>query len=190
MLIKKVELVKTAFKPGDYPEPVKREVAFAGRSNVGKSTLLNTLFQRKLAHTSSKPGKTRSINFYLVNSKYYFVDLPGYGFASASKQELARWKELIEDYFSTRDNLNLVTILMDSRHPMQKNDYKMLEWIKDYSIPFIVVLTKTDKLSGNELKKMIQIYEKELKLWCSPPIIPFSAKTRRGLNDLLKILIP
>ncbi|AKI97339.1 ribosome biogenesis GTP-binding protein YihA/YsxC [Kosmotoga pacifica] len=189
MLIRSVELYKTVFEPGEYPEPKEREIAFAGRSNVGKSTLLNTIFRRELAHISSKPGKTRSVNFYLVNSKYFFVDLPGYGYAKASHQEIKRWQSLITDYFKSRPNLNLVVLLLDSRHNLQKKDIEMLQWLQYYSIPFVAVLTKSDKLSGNQLTKMVNNFKKELESWGSPPIIPVSAKTRKGISELLNVIL-
>ncbi|OAA29178.1 GTP-binding protein [Kosmotoga arenicorallina S304] len=188
MLIKSVELYKTVFKPGDYPEPKEREIAFVGRSNVGKSTLLNAIFRRGLAHTSSTPGKTRSVNFYLINSKHFFVDLPGYGYAKASHQEIKRWQALITDYFKSRPNLNLIALLLDSRHNLQKKDLEMLQWIQYYSIPFVAVLTKTDKLSGNQLSKMLNSFRKELETWGSPLIVPVSAKTRKGISELINIL--
>jgi len=189
VLIKSVELYKTAFKPGDYPEPKGREIAFAGRSNVGKSTLLNAIFRRRLAHTSSTPGKTRSVNFYLINSKHFFVDLPGYGYAKASHQEIKRWQALITDYFESRPHLNLVVLLLDSRHNLQKKDLEMLQWLQYYSIPFVAVLTKADKLSGNQLTKMVNSFKEELGPWGSPLIFPVSAKTRKGISELLNILL-
>ncbi len=187
--IKSVKLEATVFTPGDYPAPKEKEVVFMGRSNVGKSSLLNKIFGRKMAHTSSNPGKTRSINFFTVNSIYYFVDLPGYGYAHASKKEVQRWQELIVNYFENRESLNLAVMLIDGRHPLQKKDLEMLEWLKAYTVPFIVAETKIDKLSRSERFKMNKLHNKELIEWDSPLLIPVSAKTGEGINKLLGILI-
>ncbi|MFO7883051.1 MAG: ribosome biogenesis GTP-binding protein YihA/YsxC [Kosmotogaceae bacterium] len=187
--IKSVKLEATVFTPGDYPAPREKEIAFLGRSNVGKSSLLNKIFGRKLAHTSSSPGKTRSINFFTVNDRYYFVDLPGYGYARASKKEVQRWRKLIVDYFEKRESLNIAVMLIDGRHPLQKKDLEMLEWLKAYSIPFIVAETKIDKLSRSERFRMNKLHSKELIEWDSPLLVPVSAKTGEGINKILGIII-
>ncbi|TYB83833.1 MAG: YihA family ribosome biogenesis GTP-binding protein [Kosmotoga sp.] len=187
--IKSVKLEATVFTPGDYPVPKEKEVAFLGRSNVGKSSLLNKIFGRKLAHTSSNPGKTRSINFFTVNNRFYFVDLPGYGYARASKKEIQRWQKLIIDYFEKRKSLNLAVMLIDGRHPLQKKDLEMLEWLKTYSVPFIVAETKIDKLSRSERFRINKLHEEELIQWDSPLLVPVSAKTGEGINKLLGIIV-
>lgn len=168
---------------------MEREIAFVGRSNVGKSSLLNAIFNKKLAHTSSTPGKTRSINFYTIEDKYYFVDLPGYGYARASKKDAQKWAELIKDYFETRSSISLVILLLDSRHKLQANDRQMIDWLTYYGVPFIATLTKVDKLSNNQLSATIKNFKKELKIWGPPPIVPVSAEKKRGINELLEIIM-
>ncbi|CCU86020.1 MULTISPECIES: ribosome biogenesis GTP-binding protein YihA/YsxC [Mesotoga] len=190
MTVKSTELVRTVFSKGEYPPPLRREIAFAGRSNVGKSSLLNSLFGRKLAKTSSTPGKTRSINFYGVNREIYFVDLPGYGYAKASMTEREKWKKLIIDYFESREELSLVVVLVDIRHPLQPADIQMLEWVTYYAIPFILVLTKADKLSRSQQI----IAEKSIKaelasLGVYPPVFVVSAVKKQGIEKLLIALL-
>jgi len=185
LLIRNVKLVSTVYNPGTFPNPVKVEIAFAGRSNVGKSTLLNVLFNKKIAKVSSTPGKTRSINFYLVNNEYYFVDLPGYGYAKVSKSEKKRWAALIEYYFKSR-KISMCFLLMDMRHEPQPNDLQMVEWIKTNSIPFTVVLTKADKVKRNERRKHIEIFEKVLMRYGEYRLILFSSVTKEGLDSLLE----
>ena len=186
MKLKKVELYKTVYIPEDLPQTPYREVAFVGRSNVGKSSLLNTLANNfKLAKVSSEPGRTRSINFYLVNNKFFMVDLPGYGFAKVSFKEQKRWRELIENYLKERDNLKGVFLLVDSRVGPTEKDRQMKDWLDFFGIPYVVVATKVDKLKSSErqkLKKKIEegFGDKDLR------IIPFSSKTREGRVEVLK----
>ena len=186
MKIKKIELYKTVYVPEDLPQTPYREVAFVGRSNVGKSSLLNTLANNfKLAKVSSEPGKTRSINFYLVNNKFFMVDLPGYGFAKVSFKEQKRWRELIENYLKERDTLKGVFLLVDSRVGPTEKDRQMKDWLDFFGIPYVVVATKVDKLKSSErqkLKKKIEegFGDKDLR------IIPFSSKTREGRVEVLK----
>jgi len=186
MKIRKVELYKTVYVPEDLPQTPYREVAFVGRSNVGKSSLLNTLANNfKLAKVSSEPGKTRSINFYLVNNKFFMVDLPGYGFAKVSFKEQKRWRELIENYLKERDTLKGVFLLVDSRVGPTEKDRQMKDWLDFFGIPYVVVATKVDKLKSSEkqkLKKKIEegFGDKNLR------IIPFSSKTREGRVEVLK----
>ena len=186
MKIRKVELYKTVYVPEDLPQTPYREVAFVGRSNVGKSSLLNTLANNfKLAKVSSEPGKTRSINFYLVNDRFFMVDLPGYGFAKVSFKEQKRWRELIENYLKERDTLKGVFLLVDSRVGPTEKDRQMKDWLDFFGIPYVVVATKVDKLKSSEkqkLKKKIEegFEDKNLR------IIPFSSKTREGRVEVLK----
>jgi GTP-binding protein len=189
-VIKSVELCRTVFKSGEYPPPLEREIAFAGRSNVGKSSLLNSLFGRKLAHTSSTPGKTRSINFYTVNGSVYFVDLPGYGYAKASIKEKEKWERLIIDYFDSRKSLSLLAVLMDSRHPLQAVDRQMLEWVIYYSLPYLVVLTKADKLSRSQQSITLKSVKDGLSECGSlPPVFMVSAEKRQGIEELVNTLL-
>lgn len=164
------------------------EIAFAGRSNVGKSSLLNKLFNRKsLARVSSVPGKTITINFYDVDG-YKFVDLPGYGYAKLSKSERDRFGELMEGYFQSGRNIKLVVQLVDMRHKPSQDDFGMIDFMKQMNIPFIVVCTKADKLKVKEFKKREQEIKEELSMVDSNLIIPFSSQNGLGL-DKIKMLI-
>lgn len=183
-MFKKVELVKTAYVKGDYPTPLDAEIAFAGRSNVGKSSLLNKLFGIRIAKISSNPGKTRSINFYNVNNKGYLVDLPGYGFASVSKEEKKKWANLLEDYFTNRYSLKMVFLLIDHRHEPQKKDIEMVQWLKELEIPFMIVLTKLDKLKKSERQKKLNIIKSELSKYGEFLYFPVSSKTGEGIGLL------
>ncbi len=188
--IKKVELVKTIYTPNDrFPEPKRGEVAFVGRSNVGKSTLLNTLFGRKIAHVSKKPGKTRSINFYLVNGSFYLVDLPGYGYARVSKEEKRKWAELLQYYFEKRWSLKLVCVLIDGRHGLQEKDHELFNWLRGYELPFVVILTKMDKVKKSEKKKRVDAVKKELEeLYGEYLVIPYSSVTGEGVEEIINTI--
>lgn len=166
------------------PDSVKCEIAFAGRSNVGKSSLLNKLFNRKnLARVSSVPGKTITINFYSVDD-VNFVDLPGYGYAKISKQEKMRFSELMEGYFKSKRNIKLVIQLVDMRHKPSADDYNMISFLKQTGIPFIIVMTKSDKLKVNAYKERIVQSKKELESAGEVKIIPFSSQTGEGLDEI------
>ncbi|WP_022847737.1 MULTISPECIES: ribosome biogenesis GTP-binding protein YihA/YsxC [unclassified Desulfurobacterium] len=186
--VKKAQLYKTVFKPEDLPDTPYNEVAFVGRSNVGKSSLLNTIVKNyRLAKVSSSPGKTRSVNFYFVNDRFFVVDLPGYGFARLSKAEQRRWKELIESYLTGRDKLKGVFLLVDSKVGPTDKDIMMKEWLEYYGIPFCVVATKVDRLKKQSeratLKRRIR---QKLGIDDSVNVIPFSARTREGRVEILK----
>ncbi len=188
MKVKKVELYKAVYSPEDLPQTPFNEVAFVGRSNVGKSSLLNTIVNNfKLARVSSEPGKTRSINFYLVNQKFFLVDLPGYGFARVPLREQKRWKELIESYLKSRDRLKGIFLLIDSRVGPTEKDKQMKDWLDFYSIPYVVIATKVDKLKSSERKKLEEKVRRAFKDE-SVRIVPFSSKTREGREQVLKIL--
>lgn len=160
------------------------EIAFAGRSNVGKSSLLNKLFNRKqLARVSSVPGKTVTINFYNVEDTR-FVDLPGYGYAKISKQELERFSELMEGYFKSNRNLVLVVQLIDMRHPLTKDDEGMISFMKQMDIPFIIVMTKADKLKKKAYEERLKLSKQELSFAGDVPVVPFSAVTGQGINGI------
>jgi GTP-binding protein len=162
-----------------------REIAFAGRSNVGKSSLLNKLFNRKnLAKTSNTPGKTRTLNFYRVNDVHYFVDLPGYGYAKRSLQERRQWGQLIEEYVQDRDSLVGFVQLIDARHDPTRDDLQMLDWLAHANKPFVVVATKVDKLSGNKLVKRLDLTRRMLALHSGFEVLSFSAVTGRGKEDV------
>lgn len=166
------------------PESAAPEIVFAGKSNVGKSSLLNKLFNRKqLARVSSVPGKTVTINFYDVDS-VKFVDLPGYGYAKLSKQELSRFSELMEGYFDQNRNIALVVQLIDMRHPLTENDKGMITFMKELEIPFIIVMTKADKLKKKAYEERLRLSKQELAFAGNVPVVPFSAVTGQGINGI------
>lgn len=169
------------------PEPHLPEIAFIGRSNVGKSSLLNAVLRRKkLAKISSTPGKTRLINYFLVNEVFYFVDLPGYGFAKLSRDIQKNWKQMIENYLLQSDELKLICILLDSRHDLQKIDLQMIEWLDFMEKPYWIVLTKTDKLPKN---KRVNVTNKYKNYFPDHHIIPFSAKIPDSIHNFSRKLI-
>lgn len=171
--------ISSQLPPSDVPE-----IAFAGRSNVGKSSLLNKLFNRKqLARVSSVPGKTVTINFYGVDD-VKFVDLPGYGYAKISKQEIGRFAELMEGYFKSNRNLVLVVQLIDMRHPLTKDDEGMISFMKQMNIPFIIVMTKADKLKKKAYEERLKLSKQELSFAGDVPVVPFSAVTGQGINGI------
>ena len=166
------------------PESSEAEIAFAGRSNVGKSSLLNKLFNRKqLARVSSVPGKTVTMNFYDVDG-VKFVDLPGYGYAKISKQELNRFSELMEGYFKSERKIALVVQLIDMRHPATKDDLSMIEFMKAMNIPFIIVMTKADKLKKKAYEERLKLSKQELVSAQGAPVVPFSSVTGQGINGI------
>ncbi|MDO4153450.1 MAG: ribosome biogenesis GTP-binding protein YihA/YsxC [Clostridia bacterium] len=164
------------------------EIAFSGRSNVGKSSLLNRLFNRKsLARVSSVPGKTVTINFYSVGD-VRFVDLPGYGYAKVPKAEKMRWAEMMEGYFNSERNIRLVVQLVDMRHPPTKDDLQMLSFLRENNIPFVVALTKSDKLNKTEYAQRLKSVQTELDFVQTEYLIPFSAVTGEGREALLNVI--
>lgn len=168
-----------------YPTDGRVEIAFAGKSNVGKSTLINAILGRKaLARTSSNPGKTRTINFYDVNGRMYVVDLPGYGYAKAPKTEIAKWGQMIEDYLGKREELQAIILLIDVRHEPGKNDVMMYEWLKHYGYDIIVVATKIDKLNRSQVPKHVAAVRKGLGLSGNDVLIPFSGEKKIGVDEL------
>ena len=186
MKINKSELECVAVKPSQYPAEDRYEIAFAGRSNVGKSSLLNLLTGRKsLARVSGSPGKTRTINFYLCNDDFRIVDLPGYGYAKVSKSESEKWGEMIENYLENRDKLLKVVQLVDIRHKPSAQDVQMYDYLKYYGLSGIVVATKADKVSANEKQKNLKLIRETLGMDKSDIIIPVSALKRTGHEGLL-----
>ena len=189
MRIIKSELDTVAVKPSQYPPDTMPEVAFAGRSNVGKSSLLNLLTNRKkLARVSGSPGKTRTINFYLVNDAFRIVDLPGYGYAKVSKSMTENWGDMMETYFQKREGLKKVIQLVDIRHKPTAQDVQMYEYLRHYGLDGIVVCTKADKVSRNEAAKNIAVIRKTLALSKEDKVIPVSALKRTGYEELLEII--
>ncbi|PYS51930.1 MAG: YihA family ribosome biogenesis GTP-binding protein [Acidobacteria bacterium] len=184
MKISSVRFVKSATKPDDFPRDERPEIAFCGRSNIGKSSLLNTLTNsRELARTSASPGRTQTINFFLVNEQMYFVDLPGYGYAKVSKTVRESWGEMIESYLLKREPLKLALMLVDSRIPPTESDRMLKTWLDYHGIPNNVVLTKIDKLSRNELNRALRTGAQTLN---TKGIIAFSAVTGYGKDEILE----
>ncbi len=189
MNVTKAEKVMTAGNRSQFPEHDLPEIAFAGKSNVGKSSLLNTLLNRKaLARTSSQPGKTQTINFYSVQDTFMFVDLPGYGYAKVSKAERERWGKLIENYLLERPQLQKVILLIDIRHEVGENDKIMYDWIKHYHDEVIVVATKADKIKRSQLLKQLSVIRKGLNLTPEDKLIAFSSETKQGKDELWNII--
>lgn len=186
MKINKSDLETVAVKPSQYPAPDLREIAFAGRSNVGKSSLLNLLTgRRKLARVSGSPGKTRTINFYIINDAFRIVDLPGYGYAKVAKSVSAGWGEMIERYLQNRENLVKVVQLVDIRHAPSKQDVEMYEYLRHYGLDGLVVATKADKISRNQMAKQMKLIKQTLGLSSEDVVIPVSALKKTGYQELL-----
>lgn len=179
------ELEKIAGIISQYPQINLEEIAFVGRSNVGKSSFINAFLNRKnLARTSSKPGKTRTVNFYNVNNDFRLVDLPGYGYAKVSKSEKEKWKEIIETYLSNRENLLEVILIVDIRHAPSKEDVIMYNWLLEYGFTGYVIATKMDKISKGRLNKHIKIIKETLKIKDSNLILPFSSDSKSNLEKI------
>lgn len=185
MEVNKASLAAIGTKFSQYPTDEKPEIAFVGKSNVGKSSLINSMLNRKaLARTSSQPGKTRTINFYDVEEQLYFVDLPGYGYAKASKTEIARWGEMIEEYLNKRQTLLGIILLIDIRHEPSQNDIMMYDWLKHYNYDIVIAATKADKLKRSQLQKHVAMVKKSLSLQKEDLLIPFSSETKFGVLPL------
>lgn len=190
MLIKDCRFIISAVKSSQYPEGDLPEIAFVGRSNVGKSSLINSLLNRKkLVKVSSNPGKTRTINFFMVNGEIMFVDLPGYGYAAVSREEKKKWAPMIEDYLTKRNNLKSVVLLVDIRHKPTEDDKIMYDFIKHYKDKVIVVATKLDKISKNALNKNLLLIEKTLKIDNNDVLIPYSSENHKGREALWEEII-
>ena len=185
MIIRKAEIFATAVRPAQYPAAGLPEIALAGRSNVGKSSLINAFLNRKnLARTSSTPGKTQTINFYGINGAWFFVDLPGYGYANASKGDRARWGKFIETYLNGRRELAGMIQLVDLRHPPMDSDKAMTEWLLHYNMPVLVAGTKADKVSRGQWARQVKQIRQGLALTEKTPVIAFSAVTGLGKEEL------
>ena len=187
MVIKSVELEIVCGPTSKLPETKYPEIAFAGKSNVGKSSLINALINRKsLARTSSQPGKTQTINFYNVNKELYFVDLPGYGYAKVSKEEQARWGALIEKYLQTSRQLKAVFLLIDIRHEVKAHDKEMYDWIRYNGYDPVIIATKADKISRTQMAKQMKVIREGLGVAKASDItiLPFSALTKQGRDEI------
>lgn len=191
MKINKSDLQAMAVNKEGYPDDQLPEIAFAGRSNVGKSSFINTMLNRvNLARTSGKPGKTRTINFYIVNDSFRFVDLPGYGYAQVSKDERKKWGEIIERYLKDRDNLKAITLIVDIRHKPSPQDVDMYNWVITFGYEPIVVATKADKIARGQWEKHLKIIREELGVKNRNTVVPFSSSKKLNIEKLWEILTP
>ncbi len=189
MNFQNVSFLISAASPKDFPARRLPEIAFAGKSNVGKSSVINRVLQRKnFARVGDTPGKTIHVNYFLVDDACYFVDLPGYGFAKVSQSEKARWGRLMEDYFAA-NRIDLGVLLVDYRHPPTNNDITMARWFLDMGCPFVVVANKMDKLKKSQLEPNLQVIRADLELPESCPVIPFSAEKGDGREELVKQIL-
>ncbi len=189
MIIKNVALETVCGVTSKLPENTKPEFAFAGKSNVGKSSLINALMNRKsLARTSSQPGKTQTINFYNINDELYFVDLPGYGYAKVSQSEKEKWGRMIENYLHKSQMLKMVFLLIDIRHEPSANDVEMFRWIKANGYVPIIIATKLDKINRSQKDKCVKIIRNKLSPDESINIIPFSATTKQGREEIYETI--
>lgn len=189
MHIKKSDLEAIAVKPQQYPPATLKEIAFAGRSNVGKSSLLNLITGRKkLAHVSGSPGKTRTINFYIINDAFRIVDLPGYGYAKVSRAVSQGWGEMMERYLARRENLIKVVQLVDIRHAPSKQDVEMYQYLRHFGLDGIVVATKADKISKSQMQKQVKLIRQTLRLSGEDIVIPVSSLKKTGYEELLGVM--
>ena len=188
IIINNTDIATTAVKKGQYPDTGWPEVAFVGKSNVGKSSLINAMLGRKkLARTSGTPGKTRTINFFHVESKLYFADLPGYGYARISRTESEKWGEMVEGYLQGRPQLKRIFLLVDIRHEPGENDKMLYNWVTHYNLPFTIIATKSDKLKRSQIAKHVAMIRRGLGASDAP--IPFSSETKDGRDQLWALIM-
>ena len=189
MNFQKVEFLISAANPKDFPSVRLPEIAFAGKSNVGKSSVINRILQRKnFARVGEKPGKTIHVNYFTVDSKCYIVDLPGYGYAKVSQSEKERWGKLMENYFAA-NRIDLGGMIVDARHAPTNNDITMARWFLDSGCPFVVVANKLDKVKKSQILGNLEVIRQDLELPEECPVIPFSAEKGTGRDDLVKLII-
>ena len=185
MISKKAEFLISAVNKDPYPDMGLPEIAFAGKSNVGKSSMINALLNRRnLARVSSEPGKTQTLNFYNINDEFNFVDLPGYGYAKVSKAEQAKWADMIETFLHGRKELKEVILLVDMRHEPGKNDLMMYDWIRSFGFTGYIIATKTDKLSRSQQIKSMDVIKKTMQVKDTGLIYPFSSTSKQGLEEV------
>ncbi|MFQ5105847.1 YihA family ribosome biogenesis GTP-binding protein [Clostridioides difficile] len=190
MKIRSSEITMSAVNKSQYPAEGIPEIALAGRSNVGKSSIINTLLNRRnFARTSQTPGKTRTINFYLINNEFYFVDLPGYGYAKIAKSEKEKWGGIMERYLESRQELCSIFLLVDIRHEPTADDKLMYEWIKHFGYNCVVIATKADKISRGQYQKHISIIRKKLQMESSEKVIPVSSLKKTGVEKLWEEIV-
>lgn len=190
MKITEAEFVISAVRPNQYPEDALPEFALAGRSNVGKSSLINRMIQRKnLARTSSQPGKTQQLNYYRVNQKLYFVDFPGYGYAKVSKVQREQFGQMIETFLGDREPLKMVLLIIDIRHAPSKDDCLMYKWLRHYNIPLTIVTTKADKIPKSQWQKHIKLIKETLEADAQDRVVLFSSETGLGRDELWDVIM-
>ncbi|MDF2608236.1 MAG: engB [Bacillales bacterium] len=184
MKVTSAEFIISAVRKEQYPTEGLPEIALAGRSNVGKSSFINTLINRKnLARTSSKPGKTQQLNYYLINKEFYFVDVPGYGYAKVSKTERAAWGKMLEAYLTGHEAIKAVFLIVDLRHPPTADDCQMYEFLRYYNIPIVVIATKADKIPKGKWQKHVKVTKETLQLEKYHPVIVFSSELKVGIDE-------
>ena len=189
MNFQKVEFLISAANPKDFPNVRLPEIAFAGKSNVGKSSVINRLLQRKnFARVGEKPGKTIHVNYFTIDNKCYFVDLPGYGYAKGSQSEKERWGKLMENYFAA-NRIDLGVMIVDARHAPTNNDITMARWFLDSGCPFVVVANKLDKVKKSQIEGNMAVIRQDLELPEACPVIPFSAEKGTGRDELVKLIL-
>ena len=189
MNFQKVDFLISAANPKDFPSVRLPEIAFAGKSNVGKSSVINRILQRKnFARVGEKPGKTIHVNYFTVDSKCYFVDLPGYGYAKVSQAEKDRWGKLMENYFAA-NRIDLGVMIVDARHAPTNNDITMARWFLDSGCPFVVVANKLDKVKKSQILGNLEVIRQDLELPDDCPVIPFSAEKGTGRDDLVRLIV-
>ena len=189
MNFQKVEFLISAANPKDFPQNRLPEIAFAGKSNVGKSSVINRILQRKnFARVGEKPGKTIHVNYFTIDQKCYFVDLPGYGYAKVSQAEKDRWGKLMENYFAA-NRIDLGVMIVDARHAPTNNDITMARWFLDSGCPFVVVANKLDKVKKSRILGNMEVIRQDLELPDDCPLIPFSAEKGDGRDDLVKLIL-
>ena len=189
MVLKSVNLETVVGITSKFPENDKPEVAFAGKSNVGKSSLINALMNRKsLARTSSQPGKTQTINYYNINDAIYYVDLPGYGYANANESVKAKWGKMIEDYLHQSKQLRAVFLLIDIRHKPSENDCIMYDWVCNNGYAPIIIATKLDKIKRSQVAKQVKLIKETLQVEKGTVVIPFSATSKQGRDEIYEII--
>lgn len=189
MKVNEAELIISAVSGKQYPQDALPEIALAGRSNVGKSSFINHMIQRKsLARTSSKPGKTQTLNFYQINERFYFVDVPGYGYAKISQSERKKWGQMMEEYFETRDVLKVVILITDGRHAPTENDIQMYDYLKHYQLPVIIIATKVDKIPKSKRARFLKRTVDTLHIAPEDVVFPFSAETGEGKEKVWQAL--
>jgi len=191
MKVTDASLIISAVSKKQYPKDALSEIALAGRSNVGKSSFINKMIQRKsLARTSSKPGKTQTLNFYKINELFYFVDVPGYGYAKIGKAERRKWGQMMEEYFETREELKATILVTDARHAPTQDDIQMYDYLKYYELPVIIIATKIDKIPKNKRQAFLKRTTETLQVEPEDSVLPFSAENGEGKDLIWNTLHP